>query len=81
MIGKVLLPHGETKDRSPRYSGEMEAHRQEFIEADTSEKRLALLFKTQDIMHEERLLDDKYYCFLNIYVRHPLLTFNRLRSK
>jgi hypothetical protein len=52
----------------------MEGHRLEFIDADTSEKRLARLFKTQDIMYEERLLDDKFYCFLNLYVRHTLLT-------
>jgi len=65
----------------PEYSEEMEAHRQEFIDADTSERRLALLFKTQDIIFEERLLDDKFYCFLNLYVRQAMLTSNRLRSK
>ena len=65
----------------PKYSEEMEGHRKEFLDADTSERRLALLFKTQDIMYEERLLDDKYYCFLNLYVRHTQLKFNRLRSK
>jgi hypothetical protein len=42
---------------------------------------LALLFKTQDIMFEERLLDEKFYCFLNLYVKKYLLIFNRLRSK
>jgi len=65
----------------PQYSEEMEGHRQEFINADTPERRLALLFKTQDIMYEERLLDDKFYCFLNLYVRQTLLTLNRLKSK
>lgn len=68
-------------DSPPQYSEEMEGHRQEFIDADTSERRLALLFKTQDIMYEEHLLDEKYYCFLNLYVRHTLLTLNRLKSK
>lgn len=80
-MGRVLLPQGETMEGHPEYSEEMDCHRKEFIDADTSERRLALLFKTQDIMHEERLLDDKFYCFLNLYVRPAMLTVNRLRSK
>jgi hypothetical protein len=81
VIRRVLLPQGETMDSPHQCSEEMEGHRKEFINADTSEKRLALLFKTQDIMYEERLLDDKFYCFLNLYVRQTLLTLNRLKSK
>ena len=79
-MGRVLLPQGETM-KGYTYSEDMEAHLKAFIDADTSERRLALLFKTQDIMYEERLLDDKFYCFLNLYVRPAMLKSNRLRSK
>jgi hypothetical protein len=79
-MGRVLVPQRETM-KDTTYSEEMEAHLKAFIDADTSERRLALLFKTQDIMYEERLLDDKFYCFLNLYVTLAMLTGYRLRSK